>query len=134
LYLAAQAGVAADFEAGLWQLRVGPELSVPQLGGLPISLGLGYQEEAGWLRGRHGYLQLGVRGGRFLRVLTRTSWFQQQGVTGSLGLASNELGASVALEVTPWRFLQGRVVLVGRLPLASMAPLGSLGVQLGGAF
>lgn len=135
LYVAGLVGVAADFDSSLWQLRAGPELSMPRLAGLPLSLGLGYQEELGWLRGRHGYLQLAVQGGGFFRVLTRTSWFQQQGVPGAQGVASDELGASVALEVTPWRFLKGRVVMVGRLPLGAQAtPLGSLGVQVGGAF
>ncbi|MFZ5442899.1 MAG: hypothetical protein ACOZQL_23035 [Myxococcota bacterium] len=69
LYLAGQVGVAADFDSSLWQLRAGPELSMPRLGGLPLSLGLGYQEELGWLRGRYGYLQLAVQGGGFFRVV-----------------------------------------------------------------
>ena len=131
--LAAQAGVATDFEARLTQFRAGPELSFPRLAGLPLGLGLGYQEELGWLRGRSGYLQLAVLGGTLLRVVTRGSWFQQQTTPTTLG--THEVGASVALEVTPWRFLKGRVVLVGRLPLSEpLAPVGSLGLQLGGSF
>jgi len=56
-------------------------------------------------------------------------------VTGGVGIAGNELGTSVALEVTPWRFIKGRVLFLGRLPLANAGPpLGSIGVQVGGVF
>ncbi len=135
LFVAAQGGLASDFDSGLVQGRVGPEVSVPRIAGLPLGVSLGYLEEFGWVRGRHGYFQVGVNAQGFFRLVTRASWFQQQAVTGSAGLAGNELGTSVALEVAPWRFLKGRVVFMGRLPLASAAPpLGSVGFQLGGSF
>lgn len=135
LLLAAQAGLASDFDAGLLQLRVGPEVSLPHLAGLPVGLSLGYLEEFGWLRGRHGYFQVNVAPLGLFRVLSRVSWFQQQGSPGSEGLASHELGGSFALEVTPWRSVNARVLVMGRLPLqGERAALGSVGVQLGGAF
>jgi hypothetical protein len=133
LQLAAHGGVASDFTAGLLQARVGPELSLPNLLGLPVGVSLGYQEELGWLRGRYGYLQTNVAPLGLFRVLTRVSWFQQQGSTSTAG--SHELGGSFALEVTPWRFLNARVWVMGRAPLQPQrAALGSVGVQLGGAF
>jgi hypothetical protein len=70
-------------------------------------------------------------------VLTRVSWFHQQGSLGSEGLQSHELGGSLALEITPWRYLNARVLLMGRLPVGGDPPkpaLGSVGFQLGGAF
>ncbi len=134
-FVALQGGVASDFDSGLFQARVGPELSMPRVAGLPLGLSLGYLEEMGWLRGRHGYLQVAVNATTVFRLVTRASWFQQQASTGSVGLAGHELGASVALEVSPWRYLKARVLLMGRLPMtAAPAPLGSVGVQLGGSF
>jgi hypothetical protein len=135
LLVAAQAGIASDFDSGLLQLRVGPEISMPHLASLPVGLSLGYLEEFGWLRGRHGYFQVNVAPMGLFRVLTRLSWFQQQVSTGSEGLASHELGGSVALEVTPWRYVNARVFVMGRVPLqGERAALGTVGVQLGGAF
>lgn len=135
LFLGLQGGVATDFSSGLLQVRGGPELSVPRIAGLPLGLSVGYLEEAGWLRGRHGYLQLSASASTFLRILTRASWFQQQQTDASAGLSGHELGASVALEVVPWRYLKARVLVMGRLPLAAQAsPLGSIGGQLAGSF
>lgn len=132
LSMAAQAGLATDFDSGLLQVRVGPEVAVSR--GV-VGVGVGYMEELGWLRGRHAYVQLSVAPQGFFRVLTRASWFQQQASAASLGMAGDELGASAALEVTPWRYLKARVLVMGRLPLGAQAtPLGSVGVQLGGAF
>ncbi len=135
LLVGAQGGLASDFVSGLLQARVGPEISLPHLFGTVLGVSLGYLEEFGWLRGRHGYAQLNIAPAQFFRLLTRTSWFQQQWSTQSAGLAGNELGASVALEITPWRLLKARVVVMGRLPLTALAsPLGSIGVQVGGGF
>ena len=108
---------------------------MPHLASLPVGLALGYLEEFGWLRGRHGYFQVNVAPMGLFRVLTRLSWFQQQVSTGSEGLASHELGGSLALEVTPWRYVNARVLLMGRVPLqGERVALGTVGVQLGGAF
>jgi hypothetical protein len=135
LYLGAQAGIASDFDSGLLQARIGPELSLPRVAGLPLSLSVGYLEEAGWVRGRHAYAQISVSASSYFRVITRANWFQQQLVTGNVGLAGHELGTTVALEVTPWRYVKGRVQFMGRAPLAAGAPpLGSVGFQLGGTF
>ena len=135
LLLGGQAGLASDFTAGLLQARIGPELSMPHLLGLPVGLSVGYLEELGWLRGRHGYFQVNVAPLGLFRVLSRVSWFHQQGSPASEGLQSHELGGSFALEVTPWRFINARVLVMGRLPLGVSKPaLGSVGFQLGGAF
>ncbi len=131
--LAAHGGVASDFTAGLLQARFGPELSLPHLLGLPVGVSVGYQEELGWLRGRYGYLQTNVAPLGLFRVLARVSWFQQQASVSTTG--SHELGGSFALEVTPFRYLNARVWVMGRAPLQPQrVSLGSVGVQLGGAF
>jgi hypothetical protein len=135
LFLSVQGGLAKDFDSALLQARVGPELSVPRVGTLPFGFSVGYLEELGWVRGRDAYLQTAVTATSVVRVLTRVAWFQQQLVSGTEGLAGHELGASVAVEVTPWRFVKARVYVMGRLPLAqTLAPLGSAGVQLAGVF
>jgi len=135
LWAAVQSGVASDFDSGLWQVRVGPELSMPRLLGLPLGLGLGYIEEIGWLRGRHGYAQVQVAPIGWFRLTTRVNWFQQQLVEPRPGLSSHELGTSVALDVTPFRFIRGRVAFVGRVPLQDNAPfIGSIQAQLAGGW
>lgn len=128
-------GLASDFLSGLWQARFGPELVLPHLFGLPMGASAGYFEELGWLRGRHAFFQVNVAPLGLFRLLSRVSWFHQQGVLNSEGIESQELGGSFALEVTPWRFVNARVLVMGRLPLAAeRVPLGSIGFQLGGAF
>lgn len=135
LLLGVQGGFASDFDSRLLQARVGPELIVPSLARLPIGLALAYQEELGWVRGRHAYFQLNVAPLGLFRVLSRVSWFNQQRATGSEGLEGHELGGTFALEVTPWRYVNARVLVMGRLPLdGERQVLGSVGVQLGGAF
>jgi hypothetical protein len=124
-------GIASDFLSGLWQGRFGPELVLPHLFGLPVGASAGYFEELGWLRGRHAFFQLNVAPLGLFRVLSRVSWFHQQGD----GLESQELGGSFAVEVTPWRSVNARVLVMGRVPLQSeRVPLGSVGFQVGGAF
>ena len=133
--VAAQGGFASDFDAGLLQARFGPELSLPHLAGLPLGMALGYMEEVGWLRGRHGYFQVNVAPLGLFRVLTRVTWFHQQGTPGATGLESQELGGSFALELTPFRYINARLLVMGRAPLTADRPaLGSVGVQLGGVF
>lgn len=135
LWVALVSGLASDFDAQLWQLRVGPELLLPSLFELPLHLGIGYVEEVGWLRGRHGYAQLQLTPGSLLRLTTRLNWFHQQASPPTPGVQGHELGASMALEVTPWRFLRGRVAFLGRVPLRPEAsPLGSVQVQLAGGW
>ncbi|MFT3706234.1 MAG: hypothetical protein QM817_01080 [Archangium sp.] len=136
LWLGAVSGFASDFDSGLWQLRVGPELSLPRLASLPLTLGVGYVEEVGWLRGRHGYAQVQVTPGQIFRLTTRLNFFQQAGANPNPGLASQEVGTSVAIELTPWRFLRARVALVGRLPVGvtPTSPIGSVQAQVGGGW
>lgn len=135
LQLGLVGGVASDFDAGLLQARVGPELSAPRLLGGPVGMAVGYLEEFGWLRARHGWLQVAVTPSSAFRVVGRGSWFQQEGTAGSEGLAGQEAGASLALEVRPWAFLSGRLHVSGRVPLDGRgALLGALGAQLGGTF
>lgn len=135
LLLGVRAGVATDFFSALTQLRGGPELIAPSLFGGPVSLGVGYAEELGWLRGRSGWFSFGVTAGSVFRVVSRTSLFHQQATVEAAGLASAELSQSFAVEVAPWRFLRARVVVVGRQTAGDrFAPFGSLGAQLSGAF
>jgi hypothetical protein len=135
LVVGLRGGVARDFTSTLTQVRVGPELSMPGLFGGPVSLGVGYAEEAGWLRGRSGWFNLSVTAGSFLRVLSRTSFFHQQPTAGAEGLFAAELGQSLSLEVTPWRFVRARLVLVGRQTAGeAFAPMGSIGGQVAGSF
>jgi hypothetical protein len=138
LVLAAQGGVASDFDSGLFQARVGPELTVPQVGPLPVALTGGYSEEFGWLRGRNGYFQVAVNATSLFRVIARGSYFQQVAASETTsGFASQEVGSTVALEVTPWRYLKARITLMGRLPVAGSlpaVPMGSISGQIGGSF
>ncbi|MBL8921999.1 MAG: hypothetical protein JNJ54_24330 [Myxococcaceae bacterium] len=135
LVVGLRGGVARDFTSTLTQLRAGPELSMPGLFGGPVSLGLGYAEEVGWLRGRSGWFNLSVTAGSFFRVLSRTSFFHQQPTAGAEGLFAAELGQSLSLEVTPWRFVRARLVLVGRQTAGeAFAPMGSVGGQVAGTF
>ncbi|MEN9799902.1 MAG: hypothetical protein RL653_3599, partial [Pseudomonadota bacterium] len=132
--VAVRAGGATDFDAGLLQAHAGPEVSFARLGGVPLGLRVGYLEEFGWLRGRTGYVQAALAPLRAFRLLGRGSWFHQQGGQGSEGLAGHELGTSLSLEVTPWRFLYARASLVGRTPLGDGAtPVGTVALQVGGA-
>lgn len=135
LLLGVRAGVASDFFSTLTQVRGGPELIAPSLFGGPVSLGVGYAEELGWLRGRSGWFSFGVTAGSFFRVVSRTSLFHQQATAEAAGLDSAELGQSFAVEVAPWRFLRARVVVIGRQTAGErFAPFGSLGAQVSGAF
>lgn len=128
-------GVASDFMSALTQARVGPELSMPSLLGGPVSLGLGYVEEFGWLRGRSASFSFSITGGRIFRLNSRTSLFQQQAATSAEGLRDAELGSSLAIEVAPWPFLGVRVLVVGRQNLGErFAPFGNMGAQVWGSF
>ncbi|MFO0598821.1 MAG: hypothetical protein U0228_26175 [Myxococcaceae bacterium] len=135
LWVAVQSGIAADFDSKLTQFRVGPELSMPRVLGSPVGLGFGYMEEIGWIRGRFGYGQVQIAPSGVFRLTTRFNWFQQQDSAPNPGLASHELGTSVALEVSPWRFIRARVAFMGRLPMTERpTPLGSVQVQIGGGW
>ncbi|MBL8940389.1 MAG: hypothetical protein JNM69_37930 [Archangium sp.] len=128
-------GVASDFHSSLLQARFGPELTMPSMFGLPLALGVGYTEELGWLRGRTAFLSFGISAGSVFRVTSRTSLFHQQPVAGAEGLASAEIGQSLAIEVAPWRFLRARVLVMGRQSAGErFAPFGSIGGQLSGSF
>jgi hypothetical protein len=130
-----RSGVATDFTASLLQVRVGPELVMPTLGGLPLALGVGYVEEAGWLRGRSAYVSFGVSAGQVFRVTSRTSIFHQQPSAGAEGLFTAEVGETLAIEVAPWRFLRARVLVMGRQVAGErFAPFGTVGGQLSGSF
>jgi len=135
LLVGLRAGVATDFLSALTQLRGGPEVLAPSLFGGPVSLGAGYSEELGWLRGRSAWFSFGVSAGSVFRVVSRTNLFQQQATAEAAGLSGSELGQSLAIEVAPWRFLRARVVVMGRQTTGErFAPFGSLGAQVSGAF
>ncbi len=128
-------GVASDFMSAFTQARVGPELAMPSLLGGPVSLGVGYVEEFGWLRGRSASFSISVIAGRIFRLSSRTSLFHQQAAPTAEGLRDAELGSSLAVEVSPWPFLGVRVLVVGRQNLGErFAPFGTLGAQVWGSY
>lgn len=133
LWVGLSGGAASDFGAGLTQGRFGPEVTFPGLLGRGGGLSLGYMEELGWMRARHGYLQFVVSAFGRVRLLSRTSWFQQVAVQDSAGLAANELGETVSLEVTFVRWLWLRASVSGRMRAEDVSQAAGLfSVQLGG--
>jgi hypothetical protein len=133
LWLGLQGGAASDFEAGLTQGRVGPEVMFPTLFGRAGGLSVGYMEELGWMRARHAYVQFTLTGWGRVRLLNRTSWFNQQASSGTQGLAGNELGTTVSLEVRFVRWLWLRAGVSGRTQLEDPSrTAGMVSVQLGG--
>jgi hypothetical protein len=133
LWLGVQGGAATDFAIGLTQARAGPEVMFPSLFGRAGGLSVGYMEEFGWLRARHAYVQLSVMALGRVRLLNRTSWFNQQASTGTQGLAGNEAGTTLSVEVRFVRWLWMRVGLSGRMQLEDPSrTAGLVSVQLGG--
>jgi hypothetical protein len=133
VWLGVQGGAAMDFGATLTQARVGPEVTFPLLFGKAGGMSVGYLEELGWLRARHAYVQLAVTAFGRLRVVNRTSWFQQQSTDGSGGLAGNEAGTALGIDVRFARWLWVRSTVSGRMQLENPSQVGGLvSVQLGG--
>lgn len=133
VWLGVQGGAAMDFGATLTQARVGPELTFPLLFGKAGGMSVGYMEELGWLRARHAYVQLAVTAFGRLRIVNRTSWFQQQSTDGSGGLAGNEAGTTLGVDVRFARWLWVRSTVSGRMQLENPSQVGGLvSVQLGG--
>jgi hypothetical protein len=113
LWLAAQGGGGTDLDAGVLQFRVGPEVTFPSLFGRFGSLAVGYTEEFGWLRAKYAYVQLYFNLFSRVRLVSRTSWFLQV----TRGLAANEIGESINLDVTIFRWLWLRASMSGRTQL-----------------
>ena len=137
LWIAASGGSSLDFTSALNQTRFGPEVTLPRLFGPAVSLTLGYQEEVGWLRGRTGWLQMTVTPITRLRILARGSWFHQQDVEGNQGIASQELGGALTVDLAITRWLWVRLSGLGHSQVAtSVGRGGALGGtvmgQLGG--
>jgi hypothetical protein len=153
LWVGAQGGAALDLDDGAssparspvcWttlggcgtplEASVGPEVTFPTLFGPFGSLAVGYTEQFGWLRAKYGYVQLLFNLFSRVRILSRTSWFLQ--VSG--GLAANELGESLNLDVTIFRWLWVRASVSGRTQLEESegAPRASgvLSFQVGGQY
>ena len=126
LWLALTGGTSFDFPSALNQTRFGPELTLPHVLGQAVSLGVGYQEDLGWIRGRTAWLQLSVVPFTRLRILARGSWFQQQ-VTG---LAGHELGAALIVDLVINRWAWVRLTSLGRAQVAGATP--AAGGPLGG--
>ncbi len=128
------AGLATDFDGGLTQARVGPELAFPELFGRWGGVSLAYAEELGWLRGRTASGQVSVMLPSGGRVISRTTWFQQE-----MGDAlESDLGESVSLEVRPTPWLWTRLSVSGRMALDMSADAsrtaGVASLQVGGQF
>ncbi len=137
LWIGASAGTAIEFSNGLNQTRLGPEVTLPHLFGKAISLGVGYQEELGWLRGRSAWLQLTVTPVSRLRILARGNWFQEQALRDNLGLSGHEVGAALMVDLAITRWLWVRVATLGHSQVAAVAggggPTGATVMgQLGG--
>lgn len=134
LWVAASGGVATDLDAGLLEGNVGPEVTFPTLFGPAGSLAVGYVEQFGWLRAKYGYVQLVFNLFGRVHLLSRTAWFLQ--VTG--GLASNEVGESLNLDVTIFRWLWARASFSGRTQLEYAEPplraSGVVSIQVGGQY
>lgn len=135
LWLSAVGSAAADFDFGLTQARVGPELTLPRLFGGAGAVGLSYFEELGWLRGREVAVRTQVTLFERVRLSARAAWLHQQaGVLDTEGLASSELAGSLGVDVRIVRWLWARASGFGRVQLSGDAPLaGAVTVQLGGA-
>jgi hypothetical protein len=132
--VALNSGVASDFSGGLTQLRVGPEASLPGLLGRGTGLSFGYAEEFGWLRARSGYAQLIFTIISRVRFSSRTTWFQQIATDAFV----NDLGESVNIDVTVFRWLWVRASMSGRVGLdpeaGSSRTAGLASIQVGGQF
>lgn len=134
LVLALNSGVAADIDGGVLQGRVGPELSLPSLFGKGTGLSFGYAEELGWLRGRSVYAQFIFSILGRVRLLSRTTFFQQIATDAFV----NDVGESVNIDVTIFRWLWVRASMSGRTAvdpepgITRTAGLASL--QVGGQF
>ena len=116
---------------------VGPDVTLPSLLGSLGGVSLGYREEFGWLRGRSGFAQLNLNVARRLRLLTRFSFYEQAPGGNNDGLLGNELGATVTLDVTIWKWLWLRAVVSGRDQLTDNVHTtgltgGMASLQLGG--
>jgi hypothetical protein len=134
LWISVAGGAASDFDAGLKQFRVGPEISLPGLLGKGGGLKVGYAEEFGWLRARSGWAQVSHRPLRMLRLMGRASWFHQARAPSTEGLEGHEVGAAVGVELTVARWLWARGALTGRLQVERPKELaGVLSVSLGGS-
>ncbi len=106
--LGANGGYARDIDSTLTQGHVGVQLMVPTLFGRAGALGVGYAEEVGWLPGRSAWVQLSVVPHWRVRVVARASWFMQNASASALGVAGQELGAALSLDLkfTTWLWLR----------------------------
>ena len=125
--------VAGNLIAAAIGLVLGQLVPMPVLA---AALAVGYVEQFGWVRARYAYAQLVFNLFQRVRVLSRTSWFHQ--ITG--GLLAQELGESLNLDVTIFRWLWVRASLSGRAQLDTAndpgAPkaAGVLSFQVGGQY
>jgi hypothetical protein len=154
--VAVTGGIAEELNSNLNalspQVRVGPEVSFPGLFGKGSGVSFGYDEQFGWLRARSGYGQVVFLVAGRVRVLSRTTWFQQTPIDPTtvvvngvptpgplvVGAFVNDLGESVNLDISLFRWLWVRASMSGRTALdpesggARTSGLASL--QVGGQF
>jgi hypothetical protein len=102
--LSLQGGGLYDFVTGLAQGRVGPQLDLPPFARGAVLLGVGYDEEFGWLPGRSGYLQLVLRPAPRVSVWTRASLFHHTLAPGAEGVSGLDGALSAAIDVRVWRW------------------------------
>jgi hypothetical protein len=90
--LGVDAGHSVDVVSSLERTWVGPEVQVPRVFSDRVSLSAGYLEELGWLHGRSLFFQAVARPWRWLRLLGRVSWTEEE----SLALDQRELGGMLS--------------------------------------
>ncbi len=130
--LALTAGVAADVEGEQVQGRAGPEVVFPTLFGSLGGLSFAYAEELGWLRGRSASGQVTLLGAGVARIVSRTTWFQQD----QSGALLSDVGESLYVEVHPSDWMWVRASVSGRTALYATSDgsrtAGLASLQVGG--
>jgi hypothetical protein len=114
--------VANDLDSQLMQTSAGVQVQFPTLLGRIGAVGLGFNEELGWLPGRSAWAQLMLSPHWRVRALARLSWFMQDASASANGVAGHELGASLSLDVRLTAWLWVRLSALGRQALSAPLP------------
>ncbi len=117
-------GAMEDLDTVLGRVLAGPQLTLPHLWSNKLSLGLGYEEEFGWMGGRAAYLQAVVLPVGKFRLLTRVSYYAdiptRVGVTDWTA-SGQELGLYFNVSAPLAKWLSVRASFLGRLDLGQLA-------------
>lgn len=111
--------VSTDLDSTLTQTSAGLQLQFPTLLGRLGAVGVGFNEELGWLPGRSAWAQLMLSPHWRVRALLRLSWFMQDATASALGVAGHELGASLSVDVRMAAWLWLRLSALGRQALSA---------------